>query len=552
MRFSDTYRAAANSQNEELALAVDASVEDLCRAFPGLATGLGLHELDGELEDLRPSALDFAQRTLAADRAKLLSIDPDRLTLSDWADRETMLSQLETADLYFRELRPFAKDPGVANALIVQGALGIVRRKFAPARDRMHLLALRLKEAPRLLEAAKSQLSDPAQLAVNLCLRQLPGSRQFVAELPHAFGGAGTDQEKRELAEAVDRACHAYDDFERFIGEVKERADGDYHLGERQFSALLQAEERISEPPSALLQRGMDELERLRQRFEQAGRRLDPTRPAMETLLRIGDRHGPPERLIDDARHTLDNLRQFCGPLITIPPAPHPEVVETPPYMRAVAAASIDPPGPFEDRATDAFYQITLPDPGWSAQQVQEHMRGFDPLTLRVISVHEVYPGHYVQFLHLRRHGTRAQRAGQSIAFIEGWAHYTEQLVVDEGLLEHDPALELTQLMEALVRVGRYIAAIRIHCEGLSWEDAMRDIFMTSCGLESVAACREAMRGTQDPMYLSYTLGKLEILRLRQDLRKIGKFMDLKAFHDAFLSHGAPPVPVIGRLLREA
>jgi uncharacterized protein (DUF885 family) len=246
--------------------------------------------------------------------------------------------------------------------------------------------------------------------------------------------------------------------------------------------------------------------------------------------------------------------------IITIPSPVRARVAETPQFMRATSFASMDTPGPFETKATEAYYYVTPVEADWPPQQKEEWLTAFNYYTTDIVSIHEAYPGHYVQFLCLNASpATRLEKIFSSYAFIEGWAHYTEQMMVDEGFgaspsptptrAEQITAAKyrLAQTDEALLRICRLCVSIRMHCQGMSVEDATR-FFQDNCYYEQKTARQEAIRGAYDPEYLYYTLGKLEILKLREDYRKQeGAKFTLQEFHNEMLRHGAPPI----RLLRE-
>ena len=252
--------------------------------------------------------------------------------------------------------------------------------------------------------------------------------------------------------------------------------------------------------------------------------------------------------MLEDIRQALLDLD-----LITIPSEDRCQVVETPAYMR-YAFAAMDSAGALETRATESFYYVTPVEPDWTAQQQEEWLSNFNYDTLRMVSVHEVYPGHFVHFLHNRygRSLPLVNRVATSYAFTEGWAHYTEQMMVESEYGAGQHALHLTQLLEALVRNCRFLCSIWMHTQGMSVDDATR-FFMDKAYMGELPARREAMRGTFDPGYLSYTLGKLMILKLREDFqREQGSAFTLKGFHDRLLSYGAPPVSLLRQvMLRE-
>jgi uncharacterized protein (DUF885 family) len=314
--------------------------------------------------------------------------------------------------------------------------------------------------------------------------------------------------------------------------------------------------------PEQLLEIGMRELQRKQQVFAAAAREIDPSRPPIEVFRAIQKDHPTEQSLIPDTAKDLDTIRQYVidRGIITIPSPVRAKVMETPQFMRATSFASMDTPGPFETKATEAYYYVTPVEADWPPQQKEEWLTAFNYYTTDIVSIHEAYPGHYVQFLCMNASpATRLEKIFGSYAFIEGWAHYSEQMMVDEGFgaspsptptrAEQVKAAKyrLAQTDEALLRICRLCVSIRMHCQGMSVEEATK-FFQDNCYYEPKPARQEAIRGAYDPEYPYYTLGKLEILKLRADYRKQeGAKFTLQAFHNEMLRHGAPPI----RLLRE-
>jgi len=300
---------------------------------------------------------------------------------------------------------------------------------------------------------------------------------------------------------------------------------------------------------------GQADLERNLEQLAQVAESISPGRGVAEVVAQVSGSHPSAEELLPETRDMLEDIRQALLDLdlITIPSEDRCQVVETPAYMR-YAFAAMDSAGALETRATESFYYVTPVEPDWTAQQQEEWLSNFNYDTLRMVSVHEVYPGHFVHFLHNRygRSLPLVNRVATSYAFTEGWAHYTEQMMVESEYGAGQPALHLTQLLEALVRNCRFLCSIWMHTQGMSVDDATR-FFMDKAYMGELPARREAMRGTFDPGYLSYTLGKLMILKLREDFqREQGSAFTLKGFHDRLLSYGAPPVSLLRQvMLRE-
>jgi uncharacterized protein (DUF885 family) len=220
--------------------------------------------------------------------------------------------------------------------------------------------------------------------------------------------------------------------------------------------------------------------------------------------------------------------------------------------MRAFTLASMDTPGPYETKATEAYYNITLPDPKWPAADAESYLRGaFARPVLELVSIHEAFPGHYLQFQWMPKMRSKTRKLFFCATNVEGWAHYTEQMMVDEGVGNGDPKIRLAQLQEALLRAARYVVGIRMHTKGMTMAQAI-ELFEKQ-GLQSrKVAEMETKRGTEDPTYLYYTYGKLQILKLRDEYKKkLGAKYSLRAFHDAFLAEGGIPLPLMHKVLLE-
>jgi uncharacterized protein (DUF885 family) len=318
---------------------------------------------------------------------------------------------------------------------------------------------------------------------------------------------------------------------------------------------MLSGGELIAQTPEQILAIGLRELKREQETFAKTAAQIDPTRPPIEVFKSIQREHPSAEALLPDTRKHLEMIRQFLvqRDLITFPSDVRVRVEETPRYERATSFASMDSPGPFETKATEAYYYVTPVEPEWDARKREEWLTAFNYYTTDVVTIHEAYPGHYVQYLHLQASDAdKIDKTFSCYAFTEGWAHYCEQMALDEGFgrdQSEQAALKyrLAQSDEALLRLCRLCASVRMHTQGMTVDQATK-FFVDNCYYEEATARQEAERGTYDPGYCFYTIGKLQMLKLREDWRKQeGASFSLKKFHDEVLRHGAPPV----RLLRE-
>jgi uncharacterized protein (DUF885 family) len=330
---------------------------------------------------------------------------------------------------------------------------------------------------------------------------------------------------------------------------------GDFRIGAETFSKKLSYDEMVDLPLDKLLEIGWADLRKNQAHFNQVAKELEPNKEPRAVVEELGENHPTPEALLDAFRATFDGLVSFIRShhIVTIPSDVRPIVEETPPFMRAM-----DTPGPFETHATEAYFNVTLPDPSMKPEEVEGFMHSFNVGTVISTAVHEAYPGHYIQFLWLPQAPSRVRKLLGANTDVEGWAHYTEQMMLDEGYGQpgagakderESKFLRLGQLQDALLRNARFIVGIQMHTGKMSFDEAVE--FFEKEGYQSKeAATVETKRGTSDPTYLYYTLGKLEIMKLREDMKKKqGAAFSLEEFHNNFLRQGFPPIKIVREAL---
>lgn len=307
----------------------------------------------------------------------------------------------------------------------------------------------------------------------------------------------------------------------------------------------------VDTPLDKLLEIGMADLRRNQRAFAETAAKIDPSKTPQQILDEVTRDHPPPDRLLQSFRDVLGGLEDYiiAHHIITIPSPVLPIVEETPPFMRALTTASMDTPGPYEKVAKEAFFNVTLPEASWTPQQVEEHMEGFNRGTIISTAIHEAYPGHYVQFLWMQNVSSKVRKLLTANTNVEGWAHYCEQMMLDEGYGNGDLKLRLGQLQDALLRDARYIVGIEMHTGHMTYDQGI-DFFVREGYQSRINAERETKRGTSNPTYLYYTLGKLEILKLREDYRKmLGSAFTLEEFHDRFMREGGPPIKIVRKAM---
>jgi hypothetical protein len=327
---------------------------------------------------------------------------------------------------------------------------------------------------------------------------------------------------------------------------------GSYALGTDAFAKKLLYEEMVDTPPQDLLALAESNLEKDYRAFVELARQVDSSKTPAEVMSFISEDHPSPASLIPDTRDTVEGIVRFIEEkgIVTIPSAIRPRILEAPPYLRSYGFAFMDTPGSFEAQATEAFYYVTPPEAGWDPKQTEEHLRQFNRAALEVITIHESYPGHYIQFLYAPLFPTKTRKILSCGSNVEGWAHYSEQMMVEEGYGSGNPRVLLAQLHEALIRDARFVAGIQLHTAVWSVERAAA-FFEERAFQEPANAYSEARRGTYNPTYGYYTLGKLKIYELRQEYRRLhGDRYSLRSFHDWFVRQGGIPIPMIRKLLQ--
>jgi len=529
---------------------------------PTTATADGIHKYDDRLEDYSKAGTERSRRTLHAYATRFEAIDPAKLSERVRGDRELLLSNIRSSLLTIETIKPQEKNPDAYSSGIAASAFAIMERAFAPANERLRLVTAREKAMPAALAAARVNLRNPPRIYTEIAIEQLPGTISFFEnDLPLAFAKADDPAAKREFQRENARVVAALKDYAAWLKkDLLPRSHGSFALGAATFRAKLSADEMVDTPLDELVRIGIADLRRNQAEFARVAHELEPGKTPQEVLAILDADHPAPAALLDSVRATLDGLANFikARQIITIPSDVRPILRETPPFMRATTFASMDTPGPYEATANEAYFNVTLPDPTWDAKRINGFMAQFNYPLISNVAVHEAYPGHYVQFLWMHRIDDRVRKLFGASSNAEGWAHYCEQMMLEQGFGQPGVGskdargallLKLGQLQDALLRNARYLVGIRLHTEGLTLEQGI-DFFVKEGYQSREVGETETKRGTADPTYLYYTLGKLQILKLRADLQaREGKDFTLKSFHDRFMQQGFPPIRIVRRAL---
>jgi uncharacterized protein (DUF885 family) len=525
---------------------------------PTAGTVVGYHQYDPKLEDLAAGNIDAEVAALDGFEKRISAIPAASLDQTTHADREIVLNQIRSRRLTLHTIRPWAKSADEYSSLCANAAFTLMERKFAPADDRLRSLVAREKRMPGLLREARTNLQNPPRIFTEIAIEQLPGIiRFFQHDVPLAFADAHDAALQAAFAKTNAAVIIELNDYLAWLrSDLLPRSNGDFRIGAETFSKKLQYDEMVDIPLPKLLEIGYADLRRNQQHFAEVAKELEPDKTPREVLEDLGHQHPAPDQLLNAFRATFTSLLDFIRShhIVTIPSDVWPVLEETPPFMRATTQASMDSPGPFEIRATTSYFNVTLPAPSMTPAQVEGYMHSYNVGTVISTSVHEAYPGHYVQYLYSLKAPSRVRKILSANTNIEGWAHYTEQMMLDNGYGQPGTGakdareakfLRLGQLQDALLRNARYIVGIQMHTGNMTYDQAV-EFFQKEGYQPKETAAVEAKRGAGDPTYLYYTLGKLEIMKLRTDLmKKQGSGFSLQKFHDEFLSQGFPPIVVI-------
>jgi len=548
---------ALSSPQVALRAFVDAHFEEHFQRSPMAATSAGVHTYDGELRGFRPEE-HASHLTYLKDRLAALPKAVDRAALPplDRADYDILENHFRARILELEAVRAWEHNPNTYLGFASGAVFQLINRDFAPLDERMRSAVKRMAVVPEVFSAARTTLQNPPKLWTEIALEQVKGTRALYAQtLPQAFEPVKDAALQESFKKEQTRCLEAIDAYARFLKEdLLPRSKGEFAIGEETYRKKLQYEEGVTEGIDSLLAWGRSELKRTQQQFREVAGRLAPGKAPMDVYRELGKDHPAPAELVATTTATLEEIRQFLidKRIITVPSEIRARVAETPSFNRALSFASMSTPGPFETKATEAYYYVTPPDPAWSAEQTGQHMSFYNRYALPLVSIHEAYPGHYVQFLWTNRVESKVRKLMGSGSFSEGWGLYTEQMMLDEGYGGTGAAadrLRLNQLGLYLLRLARYVVGLSLHTRGMTYEQAVR-LFEEEAYMTRINAEREARRGTSDPTYLVYALGKKMLLELREEAKaKWGKDFTLQRFHDEVVSYGYPPVPIVRRLM---
>jgi uncharacterized protein (DUF885 family) len=517
---------------------------------PVQATSLGVHEHDSRLPDMSRSGFDQRIEALGAWLERLARIDRERLDGDAHLDYRILEYAIRAELLELSEIRSWERNPLLYNRTVANGVASLIDREFAPLEQRLPDLIARLDQVSRITASARHNLTDVPKLWAELALRGTQGTERYLdRDVPAALRAQGLDRLERGQIRRWERSRRrVLTQMRRFARWLEQdllpRANGNFRLGRELFERKLLYEEHIATTVDELRALNQTAIRDYQAWVVRETARIDSQGDPANVMRLLTEDHPAPDELIPTARQFVQTAQRFVldHELVTLPTERLPVVRPTPEYART-GFASMSTPGPFETVATEAYYNITNVDPGWAADQQRQHLTYFNYPGLLGISVHEVMPGHFVQLLFRQQLPTDVRKVFTPSSLVEGWAHYAEQMLVDEGLGDGAPEVRLGQLRRALQRHARWHVGLAMHAYGESVEQAAEE-FQRIAYFAPFPALRETQRGTYNPTYLYYALGRMRIFGLRDDYKRHleaqGKPFSLREFHDQLLRLGLP------------
>lgn len=522
---------------------------------PSEGTAAGLHQYDNQLEVRSAAAVSKRIVTVKGLQAQLQKIRQDNLSFDEDIDALVLDGLLKAELLDLETLHNWRNNPMGYISVPSSAIDGLMKRNFAPPAERLRSVIARLQQAPAVFQALKANVENPPKEFTDLAIRISKGTVGYFKDTLAAWAREAAGNDKALLAqftEANDQVIKELTDLSAWLEkDLLPRSKGKYAIGAENFAKQLLFEELVDIPLPKLLEVAEAALRRDQAKFAALAKLVDPDKTPAEVMKLISNDHPTEEDLIPSARRTVESIRQYLidRHIVTVPSEVRPTITETPPYARDGGFASMDTPGAYETKATEAFYYITPTEKEWDAKHKEEHLRLFNKPVMDIVTIHEAFPGHYIQFLYAKQFPTKTRKLTYCGTNVEGWAHYTEQMMVEEGFGAGDPKIGLAQLSEALLRDCRFVVGIKLHTQGLTVEEGAK-IFEKEGYQEPAVAFEESRRGAYNPTYLYYTLGKLQIYKLRDDYKKLkGNEYRLETFHNEFVKQGGIPIKLIRKIM---
>ena len=532
---------------------VDEYLSDLHSRHPRLAAASGLHAWDSELEDFSSSAVASEIAAIKKFQLRLSKVPKLELSFSDLMDYQIIASNMSARLLELEEVKTHRRNPQFYSEVISTNLLQQAAFEYASAETRLRRIVAKELKIPALLESAEANIERIPAIFKKISLDSFRGTLNFVEkDLPSIFGTTGDAKLQTDFKKSTRVAGRAIASYLKSLEKMTPDPEASFALGQANLELKLRFEEGIELSADSLANIAHRELSKTQQQFKRAVTELDSSRDFLAVWAKIQKDHPRSGTLVDETRKQMETVIAFlkASEIVTLPEQPAPIVSETPAFFRW-AVASMWSAGPFESVQLPSRYLITDVDPSWNDQQKEEYLSTLNFGQLWTTTIHEAYPGHFVQGALLKSVKSQVRKtwALAPATFVEGWAHYAEQMMIEQGFGLQDPRIKLGMLADALLRLCRFVVAIRQHSDGMTIDQATT-FFMENAYIGYTPARNEAERGAFDPGYVSYALGKIAILKMREDYKRYRTdAYSLQEFHDRLLSNGLAPIWVHRQIL---
>jgi uncharacterized protein (DUF885 family) len=539
------------SQSTEFGRFVDRYLDDFAKRHPSIAAGNGIHDHDDRLDDFTAPGIAAEVTSLERDATQLRAFDAKRLTPDERVDQRILLGIIDGWLLEQKTLQNWKRNPMLYASALADGVHNLMTMASDPAPVRMRRIISKLGQVPTLLAAAKTNVVNPPRLFAERGAAMMKGARE---ELGHDLDLAFASEPNAALRDSVRKAANAaipqIDAYVAYLEhDVIPKATGDFTIGAANLSRRYLAEELIDTPLSTMVAIGQRELTNGQAEFRAAAARLAPGRDPVTVWQEVRRDHPKMGGVVAATQVIVDSLTAFVAARGIASLPPNERVIVAPALPFDLGFASMHASPPLEKTPVKSIYYITDAQPGLSPTEQEAWLERYNYASLTNTSAHEAMPGHWLHSTYMRRTPGKVRRIWiglnpfpQPSSGQDGWAHYAEQMVLDEGYRNGDPKLRLAQVSDALTRICRLLSGIKLHTKQWTLADAQR-CFEKDAYVAAPAAKREAERGAYDPTYGGYFLGKRAILKLRADYQKrMGAKFSLREFHERFMTNGIAPI----------
>lgn len=560
--------ACSDSKTIELEQFSNDFLEWYYSTYPITATWIGIHDYDSRMNEVSLESIAKNRAALEKFQLRLSNFHPDKFSIENKIDYKILAGVIDEELFMLTQVKPHEWNPVNYVQSVGSAIMTLISQDFAPQEERITSLQNRLALIPRYLEDAKIMLRTAPKIYTETAIRQNDGIRSLLENGMYDYIVGLPEDSLESIRQSALNAIESVQDFGDWLKQdLLPRSTMDYRIGAEMFDKKFELLLDTPYDPDEILQRAEQDLKSVQEEMyilalplyknlarkpqTEASSHSEKLQIVKFILDEIASDHSGRDFVVENARRFIENLTDFVRShdLITLDDTQPLEIREMPEFMRGFAFAFLENPGPLEEKLK-TFYDVSpIPDE-WSDEQSESFLREYNNLSVQILSIHEAIPGHYVQLYYSNRYPSIIRSVFYSGTFVEGWAHYAEQMMVDEGYGNNDPRMKLVQLKWRLRVLTNAIIDQKIHKRGMTEEEAISLMMNEGFQEESEAKAKWVRAQLSSTQLSSYYVGAIAIFDLREKyMEKMGEDFELKAFHESLLSHGSPPVMFLTELL---